>query len=278
MPEGDTLARIATVIRPLLVGQAIVAARGRPGGAQLERVVGRTVESVKARGKHLLIGFDNGLTLHTHLGLQGSWQRYPKRDVRQRSAARVGAWLETSEWVAFCVDAPTIELIETRALAIHPALRNLGSDTATTKFDVDAALAALRHPSRAKMAVGDALLDQQAVAGLGNVYRSELCFLERVHPLDPVGSVSDDKLRAMLVRGADLIKRNSAGGRRVTTAPGTPADTYVYGRTGRPCLRCRTPIVSRVTRARETSNPRRTYWCPSCQPAATAGVRAATRD
>ena len=128
------------------------------------------------------------------------------------------------------------------------------------------------------MAVGDALLDQQAVAGLGNVYRSELCFLERVNPLEPVESVSDEKLRAMLVRGAELVKRNSAGGRRVTTAPGTPTDTYVYGRTGRPCLRCRTAIVSKVTRAREAANPRRTYWCPACQPSAQVVARAATRD
>jgi endonuclease-8 len=249
----------------LLVGQAITAAAGRPGGAQLERVVGRRVESVEAKGKHLLIEFDNGLTLHTHLGLHGSWRRYSRAAARPRSQARVVARLETDAWVALCFDAPTVELLETRALAIHPGLRHLGSDTATDRFDVDGALDALRQPSRANMAVGDALLDQRAVAGLGNVYRSELCFLERVHPLDPVASISDEKLRAMLVRGAVLIKRNSRGGARVTTAPGTPTNLYVYGRTGRPCLRCRTPIVSRVTRAREAANPRRAYWCPKCQ-------------
>ncbi len=273
MPEGDTLARIASVLRPLLVGHTITSARGRPGGAQLERVVGRSVESVVARGKHLLIGFDNGLTLHTHLGLHGSWLRFPRNRDRPGYAARVVARLETDDWVALCVDAPTVELVETRALAIHPRLRHLGSDTATDEFDVDAALAALRHPSRGSMSVGDALLDQRAVAGLGNVYRSELCFLERVHPLDPVASVSDEKLRAMLVRGAELVKRNSHGGARVTTAPGTPTNVYAYGRTGRPCLRCRTPIVSKVTRAREAANPRRTYWCPSCQPAASTTTR-----
>lgn len=270
MPEGDTLARIASVLRPILVGRTITAAHGRPGGVPLERVVGRTVDSVEARGKHLLIGFDNGLTLHTHLGLHGSWHRYRRGDMWRRAAARVVASLETGEWVAACFDAPTAELIETRALAIHPALRGLGSDTAATEFDVEAALTRLRQPARAAMAVGDALLDQQAVAGFGNVYRSELCFLERVNPLDPVSAVPDARLRSMLERGARLVKANSGGGRRVTTDPGTPGNAYVYGRAGKPCLRCRAPIEARVTRAREGSNPRRVFWCPRCQPAAGA--------
>jgi len=268
MPEGDTLARIAAVLRPLLVGRTITAARGRPGGAQLGRVLGGTVESVETRGKHLLIGFDNGLTLHTHLGLHGSWHRYRRGEPWRRSPSRAEAVLETDTWVAVCFDAPTVELLETRALAVHPGLRSLGTDAATEDFDVESAVAALRDPSRAGMAVGDALLDQHAVAGLGNVYRSELCFLERVYPLAPVSSVSDEKLRAMLERGGHLVKMNSRGGARVTTAAGTPGNLYVYGRTGRPCRRCATPIVSSTTRAREGANPRRVYWCPTCQPPA----------
>ena len=268
MPEGDTLARIANVLRPILVGRTIIAARGRPGGVQLERVVGCVVESVEARGKHLLIGFDNGTTLHTHLGLHGSWHRYRRGDVWRRSPTRVVAALETDEWVAACFDAPTAELIDTRALAIHPGLRGLGSDTAMTDFDVDVTLARLREPQRAAMAVGDALLDQTAVAGFGNVYRSELCFLERVNPLDPVGVVPDERLRAMLERGSRLVKENSRGGKRVTTDPGTPGNAYVYGRAGKPCWRCRMRIEAKVTRAREGGNPRRVFWCPRCQPAA----------
>ena len=271
MPEGDALARIAQVLRPLLVGQTIVAARGRPGGAHLERVVGRAVVDVDTRGKHLLIGFDNGLTLHTHLGLHGSWHRYRRGEAWRRSPARMVALLETDEWVAACFDAPMVELLETRALAIHPSLGSLGSDTATANFDIDAALAALREERLAWMPVGDALLDQSAVAGLGNVYRSELPFLERLNPLTPLADVSDDKLRAMLERGGRLVKLNSRGGARVTTMAGTPSDVYVYGRTGRPCLRCRTSIRSAVTRRTPDSPPRRVYWCPSCQPAQSAG-------
>lgn len=266
MPEGDTLARIAAVLRPLLVGRAISAARGRAGGVQLERVVGCIVLEVEARGKHLLIGFDNGLTLHTHLGLHGSWHRYRRGERWRRAPARAVAVLETEEWVAVAFDAPTVELLETRAVAIHPGLRDLGSDSATTEFDVDASLSALRDPARSQMAIGDALLDQRAVAGLGNVYRSELCFIERVNPFTSVAAVPDAKLRAMLERGAQLVKLNSRGGARVTTPPGTAGNLYVYGRTGRPCRRCGTAIASRTTRAREGANPRRTYWCPACQP------------
>ena len=271
MPEGDTLARIARVLGPLLVGRTIVAARGRPGGARLERVVGGNVTSVETRGKHLLIGFDNGLTLHTHLGLHGSWHRYRRGEPWRLSVARAVAVLETDEWLAACFDAPTVELLETRALAIHPTLRSLGADTASDEFDVDVALAALRAARLTRMPVGDALLDQSAVAGLGNVYRSELPFIERVNPFTPVADVSDDKLRAMLERGGVLVRTNSRGGGRVTTPAGTPSNLYVYGRTGRPCLRCRTPIKSAVSRRTPDSPPRRVYWCPTCQQKGVAG-------
>ena len=225
--------------------------------------------SVEARGKHLLVGFDSGLTLHTHLGMHGSWHRYRPGEPWRRSASRAVAVLETERSVAVCFDAPTVELIETRALAIHPVLRRLGSDAAHSDFDAEKALAALRDPTRARMAVGDALLDQRALAGLGNVYRSELCFLERVNPLMPLADVSDDALRAMVERGAALLRANSGGGPRVTTTPGTPGNLYVYGRAGRPCRRCGTPISTLVTRRATptgAANPRRVYWCPTCQP------------
>ncbi|HEY8136185.1 MAG TPA: DNA-formamidopyrimidine glycosylase family protein [Candidatus Limnocylindrales bacterium] len=266
MPEGDTLARIAHALRPVLAGKRIVAARGRPGGARLELVIGATVSSVEARGKHLLIGFDSGLTLHTHLGMNGSWHRYRADERWRRPAARAVAVLTTRDATAVCFDAPTVELLDTRALAAHPVLRAMGSDIATADFDLDAALAALREPRRAAMAVGDALIDQSALAGLGNVYRSELPFIERVNPLTRVSDVTAMQLRAMLERGAVLVRANSAGGARVTTPAGTPGNVHVYGRTGRPCPRCGSRIVSRATRARPESSPRRAYWCPSCQP------------
>lgn len=267
MPEGDTLARIADVLGRILVGQEVTSARGRPGGAQLERVVGSTIETIEARGKHLVISFSNGLTLHSHLGLHGEWHRYRPHERWRVPASRAVAVLETPVQVAVCFDAPTVELIETRALPVHPGLNRLGSDVAKESFDPQRALRALRDPSRAAAAVGDALLDQSAVAGLGNVYRSELCFLERVNPFTHVSEVSDETLTRMLVRGSQLSKANSRGGARITTSPGTPGNTYVYGRAGRPCRRCGTPISSAVSRAPWSDTPRRVYWCPSCQPA-----------
>jgi endonuclease-8 len=260
------------VLRPILAGRRVTSARGRPGGARLDLVIGSSVESVEARGKHLLIGFGNGLTLHTHLGLHGSWHRYQAGERWRRPAARAVAVLDTAEATAVCFDAPTVELLETRALAAHPVLRALGSDVARPDFDVDVVMAALREPSRATTAVGDALIDQTALAGLGNVYRSELPFIARVHPLTPLSAVSDATLHAMLERGAALVRANSAGGARVTTTAGTPGNVHVYGRTGRPCPRCGARIRSAATRRHPDSPPRRAYWCPACQPApATSG-------
>ena len=266
MPEGDTLARIAQVLGSALTGQVVTSARGRPGGAQLERVVGSTINTIEARGKHLLISFSDGLTLHTHLGLQGEWHRYPPGERWHLPASEALAVIETPVQVAVCFKAPTVALIETRALSLHPVLSRLGSDVARDSFDPALSLRALRDPSRAAAPIGEALLDQRAVAGLGNVYRSELCFLERINPFTPVSEVSDETLTSMLVRGAQLTRANSRGGARITTAPGTPGNTYVYGRAGRPCRRCRTQISTAVTKAPWSDTPRRVYWCPSCQP------------
>lgn len=261
MAEGDTLLRIASVLREVLVAREVSAARGRPGGAELGRLVGRSVESVESRGKHLLISFSNGLTLHTHLGLHGSWHRYRPGEAWRRAPSRAAAVLEVPTAVCVCFDAPTVELIETRALGLHPVLRSLGPDIGQADFDIGAGLAALRTPDRAQAAIGDALLDQRAVAGLGNVYRSELCFLERISPFTPVAQLEDEVLRRLLQRGSNLVAANSQGGARITTTAGTPGTLYVYGRSGRPCRRCGTPIRSATT----GPHARRAYWCPRCQ-------------
>lgn len=262
MSEGDTVGRIAAVVGETLVGQVVVAARGRAGGSALHRVVGQQVVEVSARGKHLLMTFGGGLTLHTHLGMHGSWHTYRAGERWRRAAARAVAVVEVPDSVCVCFDAPTIELVETRALAIHPRLSRLGPDLLAREPDIDGALARLRHARLAAVPIGAALVDQRAVAGLGNVYRSELCFLERIDPATPVVDVGDDTLRRLLHRGASLLAANARGGRRVTTAPGVAGPTYAYGRTGRPCRRCSTPIRSRVS----GDPPRREYWCPTCQP------------
>ena len=259
MPEGDNLARIADVLGRLLVGHSITGARGR-ARADFGRLVGRQITGVQARGKHLLIDFDGGLTLHTHLGLHGSWHRYRPGEAWKRAPSRAGAVLETATAVAVCFDPKTVELVETRALAVHPALSRLGPDASTADFDVDEALRRLAAADRQDMPIGDALLDQTILAGVGNVIRSEVCFIERVDPSKSVGAIDLAIRRRLVERSAVILRANRGGGQRVTTVPGTRGALYVYGRTGRPCRRCGTPIASRISPV-----GRRVYWCPNCQ-------------
>lgn len=273
MPEGDTLFRTATVLREVLLDRQVTAARARPGGAAVGRVVGSRIERVAAQGKHLLIGFDVGLTLHTHLRMNGSWHRYRPGEPWRRSPARAVCVIEVPDAVVVCFDAPVVELIDTRALAIHPALAGLGPDLLAVTPDIAGALDRLRAPDRAAMPVGEALLDQRALAGLGNVYRSEVLWQVSVSPFIPLESLSDDTLRTLVETGARLMRANRDTPNRVTTTdalgggPGSQGPRRamrrlnVYGRAGRPCPRCGVTIVTRVF----GGSPRRVWWCPGCQ-------------
>jgi len=280
VPEGDTLFRTATVLREALAGKDVTAARGRPDGVALGRAVGSRVERVESVGKHLLIGFSNGLSLHTHLRMNGSWHRYRSGERWRRSPARAVAVIEVVDAVAVCFDAPTVELLDSRALGLHPVLAALGPDLLASEPDLEEAMRRLSDPGRAQMPLGEALLDQTAMAGLGNVYRSEVCFIERVDPFLAVERVDPVVLRRVVATGQRLIHANRHDPARTTTLDATgappgpsrlrrPGDRlYVYGRTGRPCRRCGTPIRSVVT----GELPRRTYWCPVCQPPGSGGI------
>lgn len=274
MPEGDTLFRTAAVLREMLAGKEVLAARGRDGGVQLERVVGSRVDRVDAQGKHLLIGFDIGLTLHTHLRMHGSWHRYRAGETWKRSASRAVAVIEVPGSVAVCFDAPTVELLDSRALTIHPTLSTLGPDLLANETDFSEALRRLSAPERAHMPIGEALLDQKALAGLGNVYRSEVLFIERVDPFVEMERLAPGTAARLVATGARLIRANQMEPARTTTPdalgaePGAGAGLqrrggryWVYGRAGRPCRRCGTRIRSRVF----GELPRRVFWCPNCQ-------------
>jgi endonuclease-8 len=280
VPEGDTLFRTAVVLGDVLRGRRVTAARGRPDGASLGRVVGSTVERVTARGKHLLIDFSNGLTLHTHLRMHGSWHRYRSTEPWRRSAARAVAVIQVPGAVAVCFDAPTVELLDSRAVPLHPSLAALGPDLLATHPDTAEAVRRLRAPHRSAMPIGEALLDQTAQAGLGNVYRSEVCFVERVDPFGPVATLDDGTLERLVGTAARLMSVNVGGPGRSTTLDALGAEPgadrtrprrstlYVYGRTGRPCRRCGGRIESRMS----GRLPRRVYWCPRCQSSRTAAV------
>jgi endonuclease-8 len=266
MPEGDTIFRTAEVLRAALANRRITAARAqaRPGIRRvpdLSRLVGATVSSVEPRGKHLLIGFDNGLTLRSHLRMTGSWHRYRPGERWRRPAREASAILETAEAVAVAFNTPVVELLTDADLRRSRALNELGPDLLAGAFEADEALGRLRD--RAAIELGNALLDQRAVAGIGNVYKSEVSFLEGMDPWAPVSAFTDDELMAALRTARRLLQANTRGGARVTTgSPARGEALWVYGRVGRPCRRCGT----RIEVGRQGELARLTYWCPRCQP------------
>ena len=268
MPEGDTIFRTAVVLRRALVGRLVTAARAqpRPGLVRVPRLgslAGSRVESVEARGKHLLIGFSGGSWLRTHMRMRGSWHRYAPGEPWRLPASRASCILETDGAVAVCFDAPEVELLTDAQVARHHALTSLGPDLSSSAFDTQEAVRLLRQ--RSAVPLGEALLDQRALAGIGNVYKSEICFIERVDPWAPVSTLTDGTLASLVATARRLLLANAGGGRRVTTAVARPgASLWVYGRAGRACRRCGTLIAAR----RQGTQARLTYWCPSCQPGA----------
>ncbi len=258
MPEGDTLFRTAAGLRPHLVGRTVTAARARRPGPQIERVVGTTIEAVESQGKNLLIRFGNGLELRTHLRMNGSWHRYRPGERWRRPEARARLVIEVPGAVAVCFDAPVVELFEQRAEALHPALAGLGPDLLDPAFGddgADEALRRLRDPARASMTISEALLDQRALAGIGNIWRNETLFVERTDPFAVVDTLDDAHLRRLVATARRLLVESAS------LAPGRQR-MHVYGRSGRPCPRCGTLIKSGPL---PTEIPRTTYWCPRCQ-------------
>lgn len=271
MPEGDTLFRTAAGLRPHLVGRTVTAARAQGPGPipQVQRIVGHEITSVESVGKNLLIRFEGGLEIRTHLRMTGSWHRYRPGERWRRPPARARLVIEVPDAVAVCFDAPVVELLEQRAEATHAPLAALGPDLLSPSFDADEAFCRLQDPSRAGRTIAEALLDQRALAGIGNVYKSEVLWIERISPFEAVADVPDEAIRRLIATGRRLLLANVAtshGPERTTTTGdrAAPGPLYVYGRAGRPCGRCRTPIG----RTRQgTDLPRNTFWCPTCQPA-----------
>lgn len=269
MPEGDTLFRTATVLRRVLVGQIITAAVARPGPGvsrvpDLSGLAGLAVVAVEVRGKHLLITVGDGRhrrILRTHLRMTGSWHWYRMGERWRQPESRATVVLRTAGVVAVCFSCPTVELLTDAGLVRSPTLRRLGPDLLAPSPDLAGAVANLRaHPARA---VGEALLDQSLVAGIGNVVRNEALFMEHVSPFAPVDALDDGTLERLVRRARLILTTNVGGGRRITTGDRRPgAGLWVYRRSGRPCRRCGTAIRF----ARQGPLARHTYWCPACQP------------
>ena len=260
MPEGDTVWLTAKRLRDALAGSVLTATDFRVPALATVDLAGATVLDVQPRGKHILTRLDSGLTLHSHLRLDGSWR-----------LARAGAWprggpsheirvvLDTDKWRAIGYRMRDLALVPTSEEA--RLVGHLGPDLLGPDWDADEAVRRLRaQPDRE---IGDALLDQRNLAGIGNLYKAETLFLTGLSPWVPVGDIDD--LPRVVTLAHRLLMANRDTGQQVTTGNTRRGQqVYVFERSRRPCRRCGTPI--RADRQGAAPYDRVTYWCPSCQP------------
>jgi endonuclease VIII len=241
MPEGDALRRTALLLEPL-VGERLAASAPDPRGERVARAVdGRVLEAVEAIGKHLLLRFEGGVVVRSHLGMRGRW-RVGRAGAPQRGRPWLvlrGRSLEAGQW-----NGPTLTLDDGRTARLGPDLLGDGIDAALVAERVAAS-----DPARL---LGEALLDQRLVAGIGNMWLAELLWHGRLSPWLPVGRVERTELASALAWAQAEMRR---------AVRGAPPARAVYRRAGRACPRCGTPIRSRGLGERN----RTAYWCPTCQ-------------
>ncbi len=253
--EGDSVLRLARRLDERLAGSEIAAlAPGprRPEGMPVSSLDGRVLEHAESRGKHLLLHFDGGVALHAHMGMRGSWQLYESGE-RWRRPAR-DAWIALTGNGAEAVNfgGSKLRIVREAQLGRDPRLARLGPDLLADDFVPAVATARIRSAG-ADLTIGDALLGQRLVAGIGNIFRSEGCFEAGLDPRTPVGEVTDDQLAGVLRATRELMLEAVETGRQ---------PNRVYRRAGMPCERCGTRILSQA----QGDTARTTYWCPSCQP------------
>jgi endonuclease VIII len=250
--EGDTILRLARRFDAVLVGETVAVAAPNPRGhaAGVDRLDGRRLDRATARGKHLLLEFGD-LSLHSHLGMSGGWHFYREGARWRRPRSSAWAVVSAAGWDVVQFGGPTLRVMSTARLRRDPQILRLGPDVLAPEFDPGAVLAAMRvDPTRT---LGDALLDQHLVAGVGNIFKSEACFAARVDPWRSVGDLSDEEILAVLAAARKQMQAAvDSGGRH---------RFQVYRRRPAACPRCRGPISSRG----QGDANRRTYWCPRCQ-------------
>jgi endonuclease-8 len=257
MPEGDTIHYAASRIRPVLEGRVPAEIRTPQQRHALDRwpqrLDGLALREVEAYGKHLFLRFEGDLVLHSHLGMTGAWAVYRKGERWRRAPRR--AWLvlaaEDHDVVQF--DGPTLELLTERRVRSDPRLAMLGPDILGEQLDVSQVIRRLRGEDQSR-GIGDTLLDQRVVAGIGNIWKSESCFGAAVDPWRRCAATSDEELLSILrfARTHMTTSAHEGFGARPRA---------VYNRAGKPCPRCGT----RTRSAGQGEQNRVTYWCPGCQ-------------
>ena len=267
MPEGDTVWYAARLLNSVLAGQVLTRTDFRVPQLATADLTGRQALEAASRGKHLLIRVEGGVTVHSHLGMEGSWRiAAPDRPARGGPSHQIRAILGTADHTAVGYRLPVLELL--RTTDEHRAVGHLGPDLLGPDWDADEAARRLRaDPARPLV---EALLDQRNLAGIGNVYAAELCFLAGTSPWTPVGELPAARITQLIAASRNLLDANKERPDRRTTRlrhrqdPDRDRALWVYARARRPCHRCGTPV-----RTGEHGPPGRTrpaYYCPRCQP------------
>lgn len=259
MPEGDTIHRVADRLRPALAGQVLE--RFEASRAVGPRpVMGSVITEVEARGKHLLIRFSDGVTLHTHLRMTGTWHLYRSGSRWRLPVHLARAVVGVADWVAVCFKAPVVDLYREPPAHLPQPLDHLGPDLCLADPPVDEVLDRLAARADADAEIAPLLLDQQVAAGIGNVFKSEVLWACGVDPFAKVRDLDVETRRRLVTVAARQLRANVSSPGERSTVPG--GGLAVYGRLGQPCRRCGTPLRRRL----QGEDPRVTYWCPRCQP------------
>jgi len=253
--EGDSILRLARRLDELLAGERVSARTPgprRPSGLPATQLDGRVLERAESRGKHLLLHFEGGLVLHSHMGMRGSWQVYERGERWRRPARQAWIALASDDAEAVNFGGSTMRIGREAQLRRDPRLARLGPDLLADDFEPAWGAEALRRVNPATE-VGEALLDQNVIAGIGNIFKSEGCFEARIAPLRPLGTLTDEELVRLVAGTRQLMLEAVETGRQ---------PDRVYRKAGRPCERCGTTIRS----VAQGDSARTTYWCPGCQP------------
>lgn len=259
MPEGDTIHRAAAALRTALVGRTVTRFEAPRLSGPMPRP-GSAVEKVVSHGKHLEIFFDDGLVLHTHMRMTGSWHLYHPGEKWRKRRHQARVIIETDEWIAVAFNAPVVELYREFDQTRHPRSGRLGPDLCRAEADLHECAARMFHYDRPEATIAEVMLDQRVMCGVGNVYRCEVLWSCGIHPWAKVSSIPQSTCLDLVLTAAGQLRANLNSPARVT-APDVPGGLAVYGRNGQKCVRC--GDIIRLTKMGEQQ--RLLYWCPGCQ-------------